>query len=564
MFDEEIRSEIIKDIRDNFSDFKTGMNDAKLSKMLSFYERFISYPDEHRHFSGYHNVEKVISAYYSTGLDEELLSEAITKFLNFEPFLKKLFYMKDPEQYALLGDNLLMARNLLTQLGIYRKNEDSGYSELVPLDHHFNSDVMENNIRQAYEMRNIEAHTWQDYSRRERGERFANVLSVYVYLCYRFSGVIKNRCSLIQHLHIDLPRICETFKNTYESEIRNGFRYVPMRWIDDSGNDFFDGESKNNSAKKTPVRRIQFSGEAGCGKTTIARHLAYQDALRYLKYIDNPTDTRQIPPVPIYIELKNVGESDVIVDYISRVILKCSESEAMNKLKEGAFTLYLDGVNEMISSRTGKRTFTNSAKLLLACYPEIAAVVTDRDEVDINLRSILTVYRPQKPGIAEIERFIRTVTEGKKNASATCSKISKWLEDKPDRADTFNTPFKICRLIQIAESGKPLSDEEQAFTHAYVTMLLEREVVEKMDFMAEPGRLDEVVRYVSKFLNSADERISRSVYHELCSDAIKSRSLSMDAVDCGNLAIQLGFLRLHPDQTISFSDEMIYHYFRNL
>ncbi len=558
MFDKEVRSEILKDIADSFRGMKNGISETMLSNMLELYELFIEYPDEHPDFSGYHRVKKIISEYYIDGNDND-----ITKFLNFEPFLKKLYYLTDPEEYS---DARLspMAGELLVKLGIYEQRyraNDKGYLEIVPLSDIFNDDTMEKNIEQAYTMRNIEAHTWLEYGRRERGERFANILSVYIFLCYKYRMLIKNRCSVVKQKTIDLPELCEDFRKSYEQEMKNGFIYVPMHWTDEHGKDFFD--DKSYEAAKKSVRRIQFSGEAGCGKTTIAKHLAYNTALKYLNYVTN-NNSGIIPKVPVYIELKYIGEGRDILSHLSDYVLQCSVDDTRELLKAGALELYLDGVNEMISSRSGKRIFTYSVKNLLKDFPNTPVIVTDRDEVDINLRSELTVYRPTAPQHNDIMRFVKGVTSNNQNSDRICASIEQWLDEGPDRVKRFDTPFKLCRLIQVAESGKSLSDNEQEFIHAFVTSLLERELVEKMDYMAETGRLDEVMRYTARFISSAEEHISRSDYNELCADAIRSRCLSMDAVDCANLAIQLGFIAIYPDDKVGFVDEMLYNYFKNL
>lgn len=559
MFEKEVRSEILKDIMGSFRSKRNGISEAMLSNMLELYEMFIDYPDEHSDFAGYHKVKKIITDYYAEGVEND-----ITKFFNFEPFLKKLYYLQDPDAYIAAGKNTPMAGELLTELGIYRQEYNSNgksYLQIVPLSDIFSDRTMEENIEQAYSMRNIEAHTWAAYSRRERGERFANVLSVYVFLCFRFHKLIRNRCSVVKHKTIDLPEMCESFKKSYEKELKNGFVYVPMHWTDENGKDFFD--DKSYEAGRKSVRRIQFSGEAGCGKTTIAKHFAYNTAVRYLEYVEN-NDSGEIPKVPVYIELKNVSEGRDIISWLADNTLHCAEDEVKELLKAGTLELYLDGVNEMISSRFGKRNFTISVRNLLNEFENTPVVVTDRDEVDINLRSVLTVYRPTPPQLSDIMRFVNGVTGRSKNKEKLCADIAQWFDDVPERVKRFDTPFKLCRLIQVAESGKQLSDDEQTFMHAYVTALLERELVEKMDFMAEPGRLDEVMRYVARFLDSADDHITRSSYNELCSDAIRSRSLTMDAVDCANLAIQLGFISIYPEDMIGFSDEMLYRYFKNL
>lgn len=558
MFDEEVRSEILKDIADSFRGMKNGISEAMLSNMLELYEMFIEYPDEHPDFSGYHRVKKIISEYYAEGEEND-----ITKFLNFEPFLKKLYYLTDPDEYCNARFSP-MAGELLVKLGLYEQRygeNNKGHLEIVSLSDIFKDDTMEKNIEQAYEMRNIEAHTWLEYGRRERGERFANVLSVYVFLCYKFRMLIKNRCSVVKQKTIDLPELCESFKKSYEQEMKNGFVYVPMHWTDEHGKDFFD--DKSYEADKKAVRRIQFSGEAGSGKTTIAKHFAYNAALKYLDYVAN-NSSGNIPKVPVYIELKYISEGREILSYLADNVLECSDDDAKELLRTGALELYLDGVNEMISSRSGKRIFTSSVRNLLNDFPQTPVIVTDRDEVDINLRSVLTVYRPTAPQLNDIMRFVKGVTSRNKNSSVICENIEQWFKAVPERVERFDTPFRLCRLIQVAESGKPLSDNEQEFMHAFVTSLLERELVEKMDYMAETGRLDEVMKYAAKFIGSADERITRSEYNELCADAIRSRCLSMDAVDCANLAIQLGFITLYPENKVGFSDEMLYSYFKNL
>ena len=471
--------------------------------------------------------------------------------------------MVDTDKYNSYKPATLMAGRVLVELDLYEEheNENKTYLQIKPLRNYFKSSVMEDNIEQAYEMRNNQAHKWLDMSRRQRGEYFANLLSVYVFLCHKYRTVILNKCSLMQQMKIDLPELCRRQVKEHEKEVQEGFRYVPMRWVSADGSEIWGKTTDEIKKKKNVPARIQFSGEAGCGKTTLIKQFIYQDAKQYLNYIDDGSSSGKIPRVPLFIELKKVNEGEDIITYISRTILNCSENETTEKLKDGVFTLYLDGVNEMIKNRRAKRVLTLSVKQLLQKYENVAAIVTDREQVDINLRDMLTVYLPTEPGLAEIINFTEVVTKKKKNSAEITQKVREWLEEKPERCSRFNTPFKIGRLIQIVEGGKALSDNDYDFIQSYVNALLERESVEKLDFMAEPGRLDQVISYVAKWVDCADCKLEKSVYYKCCAEAIKELALQMDAVDCGNLGIQLGLLCVQGDNTISFSDEMLYEYF---
>ncbi len=569
MFSDAIRNEIVKDIRSNFAGYKGGLNNNMLLNMISVFEQFIAYPDEHDDFAGYHKVEDIITAYYDEGsFNSVIVEEALSQFLNFEPFLRKLCYMVDKKAYTKTPVKTATC-NMLVSLGLYEAKERSNgtiYHDVISFGEHFNDTVLEECLAQAYDMRIDTAHKWSDFGRTERSSYVANVMSVCIYICHRFRTTIKNRCEVLQQVTIDLPGICKQFVREYEQEMAGGFRYVPMRWYHEQTEEFLSSNIQDLYDPATNTIRIEFSGDAGCGKTTIAKHLAYEDAKRYLHYIKHEKDsTVQIPKVPIFIELKTISTVESVISYISRSILKCSESETQQLLDAGIFTLYLDGVNEMISAHDIKRTFILSVQKLLQNSKGVSVISTDRGAYDFTLHDQLNVYHPCQPTNAEILNFVNVVTQGKENASTIHATIKSWLEENEDRHKRFNTPFKINRLIEIVSCGKELSDDEHTYLHTFVTAILERERTEKMDYRAEPGRLDMILCLVAKQFRNAEDVVPYAHYTKFFANAIRELCLDMDSVSCAKLAVQLGFVTAHNQETMfSFADEHLYDYFKNL
>ena len=116
-------------------------------------------------------------------------------------------------------------------------------------------------------------------------------------------------------------------------------------------------------------RRLLVTGTAGCGKSTLTKHL-FLDTLKHTKFI------------PLYFELRNIKKTtrliDALYERITNLGFTLEKEYFLKALETGSFALYLDGYDEILPE---VRDFVSQEILhITEKYQNCFCVVTSRPE----------------------------------------------------------------------------------------------------------------------------------------------------------------------------------------
>ena len=122
------------------------------------------------------------------------------------------------------------------------------------------------------------------------------------------------------------------------------------------------------------------------------------------------------------------------------------------------------------------------------------------------------------------------------------------------------TPILLNFLLTFIERKGSLPVTSTEFIQQYLSSLLERELHEKKDINASPGRLDSLLMYLSIHANE-DSRLSDISILKLFADCkYLLGQTDIDTKQCLDLALQLGILE-NKENHIWFSNSAYYECF---
>ena len=412
---------------------------------------------------------------------------------NVEPFLKKILFLHDPEEFLYIRNELKGLAPILKTLNLNTKN--IWYSE-EELNKYTDQDYEYHLIR-TYILRNTESHNAQEWSRAELDENIKSLLIFYL--------EVVNRCKNL----IDLKgvKFNHDFTGYIDSEIAEfktlAHRFIATETIEDYSAfesyaiediktyDEDDDEDDDNTAiersgtvdeirrNKLSEKRMILWGEAGLGKTTTLQYLTYLDALDY--------KNKKSKIIPVYIPLGLLIDNNVSLEsYIFDKI--CVDAEVgYSLLENGLLNVFLDGINEIPEDKTSKFLSRRIKEIQSLCdkYTKSLIIITNRPEKYSQFEKI-PVFRLQPMDYKRIVEFLNRNAKNKEIITL----IKNKLENNPRLINLISTPLMATRLLFIVTVNKKIPEKEGLIIKEFLDALFKREVIEKKDLYFEEDKIN--------------------------------------------------------------------------
>ena len=277
----------------------------------------------------------------------------------------------------------------------------------------------------------------------------------------------------------------------------------------------------------TDKKQVMLIGEAGCGKTTSLEYLEFQSASAYI--------AGESQCIPVRLEMINEGANLLPQDMICKKLnLPAAFCEKL--LRKGLLHLFIDGLNEISTDISVKKSFVLTLESFLSQYPETFAVVSDRRYSPVQLR-INHKYILKKMKKEDIINYAKSKSEYDINVAAQLSAIL----DKPGFCDLDFTPLLVNQLITVFASSATLPEDPAELVGFYLDALIKREYEEKRDLNAAPGKLDVILMKLASE-DIPEEGLPHIQALKACANIMQELGIQADSETCINLAVQLGIL----------------------
>ena len=418
---------------------------------------------------------------------------------NVEPFLKKILYFKNFENFLVIKDEQKGLAPILRNCGlnpdnIYMDNEHlSGYTE----------DKYEYHLAKVFILRNLESHNCELWSSRELEANIATELIFYMEAINRckdsivgcladiqndFSEYIQNEISSFEMWasRFVATDTVEDFSVFESYAIENISSYTENEDEEEEDDDDDDEIIKERSGtvdfirkNNLPEKRMILWGDAGLGKSTTLQYLTYLDARTYGEDISKE--------IPVYIPLGMlINRDETLESYIFNK-LKIGVEEGRGLLETGRINLFLDGVNEIPEDKTSdilsKRI--KEIQLLIDSYPKTLIIISNRPE-KYNQFKNTPVFRLQPMDYEKIMSFLDRNTRSEEVKTLIKNKI----RTNQRLLNIISTPLMTTRLISIVQEFRKVPESEGMIIKSFLDALYKRERVEKQDAKFDDDKIN--------------------------------------------------------------------------
>ncbi len=477
----------------------------------------------------------------------------IRDYTNPEIFMKILGEMvfKDEISSATNRDEMVGLAKLLRDpyFGVIRSTVDlSKLDKDPPVDYHGkpinNLSVTEKHFLRVYKFRGDLAHDInQDLTFQNLPSVIASMTYCMLYLCGKYHDKLREKyLQKRKNEGLDLRSYAKQIIADHDALVSGGFGYLDIRWVPVEG-----GEALPVSEiLKQNEKQIQLLGDAGMGKTTAMREIAYllsKDIVDYGK--------RRIP---VYVELERIHSGkDIIRDAICETL--AVDGEVCDVLLErGDLCLLLDGYNEILNLEL-RREFSSQLDLFVLRNGKTQVILSDRA---LKKNLIPVMNQAKKKTVLPL-----TLEEKVKYFELNCSPDAKVLELVREKASadplyfaTVNNPLQLKHLLEVAERTGALPND---LTQGYLEMLMERESLEKKD----PN-----MQYLPYILQGIAASMDQPEAVTLAAAQVLARKIcscfgytAADVSQCLTLAVEMGILTYEDQDHIAFSTENFHTYF---
>ncbi len=473
--------------------------------------------------------------------------DSIEEFEKSAQFLELFIYLINPEKFETIqgtaagnktAGNSQAIPDYLYELKMIDEQKQVGYLRCTykNADSYKTYSDMFKVFGNLYYIRNEEAHSVRMLSPTQEWQYVKELLILYLEVAGRYEQKLAtetNRMDLIKATRVE--DYLKDVKEKYELDAsKKSLKYVAL-----------DGRQTNTNSKeslvtlirKTDNCKIKIIGNAGMGKTTTLKYLAYQD-------INEPKGR-----TPVILELKEISPVDnTILGMIgNNTHLDCSEDMVKKLLENGYINLYIDGINEIYDIEL-KKSVVSQINSIITTYPKTKVILTDRESNKITVTDNVITYIIEQLDDQKIKEFIKNNTNGD-------TEISKKVQDIVDSNETIKNmvriPFRLYKLITIIKNGKNIPKTIEEFDIAFRNAIIEREVEEKASQDA-----DNLLLYLDNIISLNKQEYNRTELIDIISYTIKDRNLSNTSSDeIIKLLIDLHIMEKVSFQTYRFENQ---------
>ena len=556
-----LREEIIGEL-------KTLYTEKDLDILVDLLVKVIVFPTEREELSGiedrqYNALEKIFN-------EDSPLSEirlCLANVLKIEPTLKKILSIADSDAYDEVQRERLGLANVIKKLGM---NPNNKKLDADPSSFSGDGDYMEF-ISRAYNLRNSEAHLYEDWNRRDI---FLNLDSV---LITWLRSIKLNKKSVQTHLESNvvlseyaiedyLKTIVEEFKGRMKRfihlrseenlELIGGMAIEQANEKDSENGTLRKGTVDDLRKNSVPEKRMILWGEAGIGKSTTLEYLAYSDAQARLK------DKNASIPILFLLGLMLDGNYS-IKQYICDK-LKVDMEECDKLLSSGKINLFLDGLNEIPTGGVVSNLKTirmREIRQLMKSYPKSFIIITNRPQDSRDFDNI-PVFNLQRLNNEEIELFLeRNVSDAQ-----TKKVIFDALRSDKNFRKIVRTPLILSRLVSTVQYTKKVPKSEGEIIGQFLRCLFEREKNVKLDERLDIQKITYLLRgiaFESLENKEANSGITEAEIIGYCSRSMKTYRFDYDALYAISIMVQLGILEKR-EHVYVFSHQAYQDYYYGL
>lgn len=478
-------------------------------------------------------------------------------FVKIEPFLKKILYLIDPSMYAALSRHNKGLSAYINALNLNSNNIrfDTATVDTVSALPDFAVDFV-----RVYNLRNIESHNCESWSKKELYVNIESVLIVYLYSTYKHVAALRVLINQEPDLNNYFAKVVSEFEQWQQRFVhitgKEKFEEVDIfaiesdEWIENDSNLLREGkidDLRKNNAEKTMV----VLGEPGMGKSTTMQFMAYNDAKALLA---NPADISI--KIPIYIELKQLSKSDSIFEYAKNKI-GVNEGKLMEYFVKGVVTLFLDGLNEILTEL--RKPLRLEIQSLIETYPDLNIIVTSRPLAysnEFKKSPVFILQRMENPQVAE---FLQ------KNCShkQTRSIILKELYNNPKLGKLVRVPLLLKMLINVVWANKGIIPSNKVqIIKKFIQNLYEREN-RKLTTEVDLRTIHRLLCYLgfkTRELNGSNVGCLIEEFEAIMEDRIEKSRFIVTVFDFFDISIDLNIL-VRDGNKFSFIHELYQEYF---
>ena len=448
--------------------------------------------------------------------------DSIEEFEKSAQFLELFLYLINPTKFDTIQGtsagnkskgNSEAIPNYLYELKMIDEEKQVGYlrSTYKNADSYKNYSDMFKVFGNLYYIRNEEAHSVRLLSPTQEWQYVRELLILYLEVAGRYEQKLAaeiNRVDLIKTTRVE--QYLKDIKEKYELDAsKKSLKYIAL-----------DGRQTNTNSKDSLVTlirknnncKIKIIGNAGMGKTTTLKYLAYTDI--------NESKGR----TPVILELREVStvENSILGMIGNNMHLDCSIDMVKKLLENGYINLYIDGINEIYDTEL-KKDVVNQINSIITTYPKTKVILTDRESNKITVTDNVITYIIEQLDDQKIKDFIKNNTSGDSELS---KKVLKIVDSNETIKNMVRIPFRLYKLITIVKSGKDIPDSIEGFDKAFRNAIIEREVEEKSSQDA-----DNLLLYLDNIISLEKEEYSRTELIDVISFTIKDRNLSNTSSD---------------------------------
>lgn len=478
-------------------------------------------------------------------------------FVKIEPYLKKLLYLLNPIEFDSLSTR---NKGLAAYINALDLNANSIRFDTATIDSVFDLPNFAVDFVRVYNLRNVESHNCESWSKKEIYINIESILVVYIYSTYKHVAALR----IIINQEPDLENYFK--KVVFEFELwqqrfvhitgKEKFEEIDIfaiesdEWTENDNNILREGkidDLRRSNTEKTMV----VLGEPGMGKSTTMQYIAYKDAKTLLSNASN-VNTK----IPIYIELKQLSKLDSILEY-AKIKLGVTKEKLHEYFVKGGVTLLLDGLNEILIDL--RKPLRSEIKILIDTYPNLNIIVTSRPLAYSNEFKNSPVFVLQRMENYQVEEFLE------KNCShrQTRSKILKELEANPKLGKLVRVPLLLKMLINVVWSNKGIIPTNKVqIIKKFIQNLYDRES-KKLTTEVDLRTIHRLLCYIgfkTRELNGANVGCLIEEFEAIIEDRIEKSRFKLNVFEFFDISTDLNIL-VRDGNKFSFIHELYQEYF---